>query len=222
MRFRNRDEAGRILAKRLDEYRGRKPLVLAIPRGAITMARVIAEALHGDLDVVLVHKLRAPFQPELAVGAIDEAGHVYREGAHVEASEEDLAREIGFQQDVLRRRRVLYTAGRDPISPAGRIVIVVDDGIATGSSALAAVRAVRRHGPARLVVATAVAPPEAIRKVAEEADEVVCLHTTPAFFAVGQFFDDFSPVPDETVVEILRMARAAGDRDPVGAAASAE
>lgn len=207
MRFKNREEAGRLLAERLADYRGRNPLVLGIPRGAIPMARIVADALTGDLDVVLVHKLRAPFQPELAVGAIDEAGNVFYHDVGVAIGEEELAQEIAFQRDVLRQRRLRYTGAGHPIPATGRIAIVVDDGIATGSSMLAAVRAVRQQKPAKLVVAAAVAPPESVRIVAAEADEVVCLQTPRLFAAVGEFFEDFSTVSDETVAQILEQFR---------------
>ncbi len=207
MRFKNRVEAGGLLAERLSQYRGRHPLVLGIPRGAVPMAKVIADALQGDLDVVLVHKLRAPFQPELAIGAIDESGNIYHHEVGVEIPAEDLAREVSTQQKVLRQRRLSYTRARGPLSATGRIVIIVDDGIATGSSVLAAIHAVRRQKPEKLIVATAVAPPDSLNRVAAEADEVVCLHASEEFYAVGQFFDDFSTVLDETVVEVLGRAQ---------------
>ena len=206
MRFRNREEAARLLAERLSHYRGLNPLVLGIPRGAVPMAKIVAEALQGDLDVVLVHKLRSPFQPELAVGAVDEGGHVYRPETAIDVSAEGLGREIEVQRELLSRRRRMYTRARGPISAAGRIAIIVDDGIATGSTVVAAIRAVRAQQPKKVVVATAVAPPETLRRVSGEADEVVCLHTPHLFFAVGEFFDDFSTVTDDTVVELLRQA----------------
>jgi predicted phosphoribosyltransferase len=207
MRFKNREEAGRLLADRLSQYRGRHPLVLGIPRGAVPMAKIIADALQGDLDVVLVHKLRAPFQPELAIGAIDEAGNIYRCAVGVEIPAEDVALEVRTQLEVLRQRRLSYTRARGPLSATGRIAIIVDDGIATGSSMLAAIRAMRRQKPEKLIVATAVAPPESLSRVTAESDEVVCLYTSEEFYAVGQFFDDFSTVCDQDVVEILGQAQ---------------
>jgi predicted phosphoribosyltransferase len=206
MRFVNREQAAQQLAERLSAYKGRNPLVLAIPRGAVPMAKIIAEALQGDLDVVLVHKLRAPFQPELAIGAIDEAGHVYRHDVGVDVSAADLAREVDAQRDLLRRRRAIYTHARPHTPATGRIAIIVDDGIATGSSVLAAIRAVRRQDPARIVVATAVAPLDSLRRIGGEADEVVCLLTPRVFFAVGEFFENFSSVSDETVAQLLAEA----------------
>jgi len=134
MRFRNREEAAALLADRLAAYRGGRPLVLGVPRGAVPMARIIADALGGDLDVVLVRKLRAPGQPELAIGAVDETGRVLK-GAYFDvASHEYIREEIRAQQEILRKRRELYTEAQEAVNPAGRIVIVGDDGIATGSS----------------------------------------------------------------------------------------
>jgi putative phosphoribosyl transferase len=207
MHFRDRDDAARQLADKLAHYRGQRPLVLGVPRGAVPMAAIIAEALEGDLDVVLVHKLRTPFQPELAMGAVDEGGEVlrYDTGAHV--SEEDVAREVAEQRAVLRRRREAYTGEGGPTSAAGRVVIIMDDGIATGSSMLAAIHTIRRQKPARVVVATAVAPPDTLRRVSAEADEMVCLHSPREFWAVGQFFDDFGEVSDDDVVRTLEEAR---------------
>lgn len=203
MRFKNREEAARQLVERLAPYRSQHPLVLGVPRGAVPMARVIADALHGDLDVVLVRKLRAPGQPELAIGAIDEAGHVLP-GAYFDmASEAYRHEEIHTQQEILRRRRELYGAGRGAVDPAGRIVIIVDDGIATGSSMLAAIGAIRAKGPRKIIVAVGVAPPDTLARLRGDADEVVCLHAPASFYAVGQFFEDFSEVTDDMVVAAL-------------------
>lgn len=209
MPFVNRDEAARRLADRLAGYRGSNPLVLAVPRGAVPMGAIIAEALEGELDVALVQKLRAPQQRELAIGSVDETGEVYLapEARAVGATEEYLAAETEMRLDDLKRRRREYTPIHPPIDPAGRLVIIVDDGIATGASMRAAVALVRRKRPARLVVATAVAPPDTVASLQAEADEIVCLETPRDFLAVGAFFQDFSPVSDETVADILRGAR---------------
>jgi len=212
MRFKNREEAARLLASRLVAYKGRNPLVLGVPRGAVPMARIIAAALDGELDVALVRKLRAPFQPELAIGAIDEAGTVLR-GKYFdleEVPEEYLREEIRTQSEILRRRRALYTGAHTPSDPADRIVVIVDDGIATGSSMLAAIRSVRTRRPAKIVVAIGVAPPESLAEISKEADEVVCLAAPVDFYAVGQFFEDFSEVTDEMVVAALEGAAAPG------------
>lgn len=214
MRFRTREEAARLLAERLAPYRGQHPLVLGVPRGAVPMARLIADALGGDLDVVLVRKLGAPGQPELAIGAVDEDGTVFRGTYFSEAPPEYVRHEVRTQLEVLRRRRAEYSQVHSAIDPAGRIVILVDDGLATGSSMLAAIRSVRARKPRTLVLAVAVAPPETLARMEGEVDEVVCLHAPDEFFAVGQFFDDFSEVTDEMVVAAL--ARPVPSSRPAG------
>ena len=169
------------------------------------MAATIADALGGDLDVVLVHKLRAPYQPELAVGAIDESGRVYLApfARQLGISDDELEVEKQEQLTLLRRRRATYASWRPPIDPNGRTVILVDEGLATGSTAIAAVRAVRAQGAARVVMAIGVAPPETLQMLQRAADEVVCLHSPEAFGAVGAFFDDFSEVTDDEVIACL-------------------
>jgi predicted phosphoribosyltransferase len=206
VRFRNRHEAAVLLAGRLEHYRGQHPLVLGIPRGGVPMAATIARAIGGDLDVVLVHKLRAPYQPELAIGAIDESGRVYLApfARHLGVSDQELEAEKEAELTLLRRRRVSYAASRPPIDPAGRVVILVDEGLATGSTAIAAVRAVRAQGAARIIVAIGVAPPETLSMLERAADEVVCLHSPAVFGAVGAFFDDFSEVTDDEVIACLK------------------
>jgi predicted phosphoribosyltransferase len=205
MRFRNREEAASLLAERLDQYRGQRPLVLGIPRGGVPMAAVVARRLEGDLDVMLVHKLRAPFQPELAVGSIDESGRVYLApfAEDMAIDERALDVEKRAQLATLRQRRQRYTAARAPLDPAGRTVILVDDGLATGSTAIAAVRSARAQRAGRIVVAVGIAPPATLSRLRSEADEVVCLYAPPAFGAVGEFFADFSEVTDDDVVGLL-------------------
>lgn len=212
MRFRDRFQAARLLADTLSRYRGRHPLVLAIPRGAVPMGQVLAEALGGELDVALVRKLCAPGNPELAVGSIDESGTVYLDpdGAGL-VSAEFLRQEAARQLEVLRRRRRTYAPIRPPLSPTGRVAIVLDDGIATGSTMVAALRAVRARRPARLVAAAAVAPARAVAALEAECDEVACLSVPGHFLGVGQFFEDFGQVSDEEVARILAEA---GRRPP--------
>lgn len=207
MRFKNREEAATLLAGRLAGYRGQHPLVLGVPRGAVPMARIIADALGGDLDVVLVRKLRAPGQAELAIGAVDEGGAVLK-GRYFElASDEYVREEVRTQQEILRKRRELYTRAQKAMDPAGRIVVIVDDGIATGSSMLSAIRSVRSRRPAKIVIAIGVAPPVLLASLRAEADVVVCLLSPEDFYAVGQFFADFSQVTDEMVVGALARPR---------------
>jgi predicted phosphoribosyltransferase len=205
MLFQNREHAARLLARRLSAfYKNKNPLVLAIPRGALAMARIIADSLGGELDVVLVHKLGAPGQPELAIGAIDEAGDVFLSGYGLDIDPAYLEAEKRAQLKVLQERRARYTPNRGPIDSHDRIVIVVDDGIATGSTMTAALRAVRRQEPKTLVGAVAVASPSAARAMAREADAIVCLSVPADFYAVGQFFKDFSQVTDDEAIAIMQ------------------
>jgi predicted phosphoribosyltransferase len=210
MRFRSREHAAQLLAERLSaEYKNKNPLVLGIPRGALPMAEIIASHLGGELDVVLVHKLSHPDQPEFAIGAIDESGNAYLAEWAADLPGPFLEEEKQRQLALLRRRRAQYTPLRPPIDPRGRTVIVVDDGIATGSTMIAALRAVRAKKPKKLLCAVAVASPEAARSMSREADALVCLTVPAEFFAVGQFFDDFTQVTDEDVVTILQRHKAA-------------
>jgi predicted phosphoribosyltransferase len=205
MIFENRAHAARLLGQKLSaHYQNRNALVLAIPRGAVPMAKIIADALSGELDVVLVRKLRAPGQPELAIGAIDEVGRAFLSDYGFEVDGAYLEAEKQAQLEALRQQRIKYTPWRQPIDPQGRIVIVVDDGIATGSTMTAALRAIRHQKPEKVVATVAVASSHAARAMAREADDVVCLEVTDDFYAVGQFFDDFSQVTDDDVIAILR------------------
>jgi putative phosphoribosyl transferase len=205
MAFEDRIDAAKQLVRALEKYRGRNPLVLAIPRGAVPMGRLIAKELEGELDVVLVRKLGAPGNPEFAVGAVDESGweYVADYAAEVGASPTYLAEETATQLATMRSRRALYTPARAPIDPAGRIVIVIDDGLATGATMIAALHSVRARHPARLVCAVPVAAPESLEKVRPLADEVVCLDAPFFFHAVGQFYRTFGQVEDREVVAAL-------------------
>lgn len=204
--FRDRLEAASQLADSLQAYQGQKPLVLAIPRGAVPMAKLIAERLGGDFDVVLVRKLRAPWQPELAVGSVDESGWTYIApfAASMGADDKHLAEEKRKQLETIRQRRAQYTPLRPHIDPAGRTVIVIDDGLATGATMIAALHGLRQQQPAKLVCAVPVAPPDTLVKVRELADEVVCLQAPEFFQAVGQFYRHFPQVEDEEVIALLK------------------
>lgn len=203
--FRDRQDAANKLAQALDCYRGRHPLVLAIPRGAVPMGKIVAKALDGELDVVLVRKLRAPGNPEFAIGSVDETGWTYLSGYASQMPGKYLEDEKAAQIEVMRERRASYTPIRAPIDPAGRIVIVIDDGLATGSTMIAALHALRAKHPEKLVCAVPVAPADTLEKIAPYADEVVCLETPDPFYAVGQFYQSFTQVEDEEVIELLRQ-----------------
>lgn len=208
MFFLDRLDAGRQLAAALSHHRASHPLVLAIPRGAVPMAATVAHALGGELDIVLVRKLPAPDSDEFAVGAVDESGWVYvaPHAADAGADAAHLARVQREQLAEIARRRAAYTPGRAPIEARGRTVIVVDDGLATGATMLAALHAVRQRAPARLVCAVPVASPSGLDLVWPAADELVCLHAPANFRAVSPCYGDFPQLDDAAVARALAAA----------------
>jgi predicted phosphoribosyltransferase len=214
--FADRIDAAEQLAQHLQAYRGRHPLILAIPRGAVPMGKVLAERLDGELDVVLVRKLGAPFNPEFAIDAIDESGWTYLSTAAdaIGASRQTIERIKDQQLTALKERRARYTPYALPVDPRGRIAIVVDDGLATGATMIAALHAVRAKGPVELVCAVPVAAADSLQAVKALADKVVCLQVPEYFDAVSQFYRDFSAVEDADVMHILAsMRRSAPSRE---------
>lgn len=209
MRFRNRTDAGQQLARELATLDLTDPLVLGIPRGGIVIAAEIARALPAQLDVVLSRKLPTPGQPELALGAISEDGHV--------VINQDVARMVRFsdaeleairqhEADEIARRRQLFRGGQ-PLAPVeGRSVIVTDDGIATGATMIAALQDLRERNPRELILAVPVAATSRLAEVSRWADRTVCLYDNDDFYAVGQFYDDFDQVEDSEAAALLRRS----------------
>ena len=213
--FDDRTEAGRLLATELARFASERPVVLALPRGGVPIGFEIARALDAPLDLVLVRKIGAPFQPELAVGAVVNGSSpetvLNRDVLeHFQVEDSYIAEASRRQLEEIERRRQLYLAGRPKVEVAGRTAIVVDDGIATGATMEAALRATRRREPRRLVLATPVAPPETIDRLRPEVDEVVCLATPESFGAIGAFYRDFRQLCDEDVIRLLAEAAALG------------
>jgi predicted phosphoribosyltransferase len=211
MLFHDRAHAAHLLAAALTGYRDTNPLIVAIPRGAVPMAKIIADELDGELDIVMTRKLHAPGNSEFAIGAVDETGWTYlaHHAGQTGATREYIARQMSAEQQTMRRRRAQYTPGRGPLNAEGRIVIVVDDGLATGATMIAEPHSMRSRKPRRLICAVPVASPEAVERVRPYADSVVCLETTESFYAVSQFYRTFGQVEDDEVVALLRSTLAA-------------
>jgi len=211
--FKDRIEAGKRLALKFKGRELKKPLVAGIPRGGVITAAALAEEIGAELDVVLAKKLRAPFQAELGIGAVGENGEIIiNEGARraFGISNDYYQQEAARQMRELEERRLLYRKVRRRAEIFDRSVIVVDDGIATGSTVKAAVEVIRGQAPREIIVAVPVAAEESLEKVAQAADDVVCLHTDPQFFAVGQFYEKFEQTSDIEVVETLKRFRHGG------------
>lgn len=204
--FRNREEAGEELAQALaSESLDTRLVVLGIPRGGVPVAAKVAEALGAPLGVIVARKLGAPFQPELAIGAVAADGTLYvdrdiaeiagGDDAYIEKERSRQAREASIREARFNGARVGDVRGKT--------VVVVDDGIATGATAIAALRSLKARGAGRVVLAVPVGPPDTIRRLREEADEVICLYEEPSFFAVGQFYEEFGQVDDDEVARLL-------------------
>jgi putative phosphoribosyl transferase len=206
--FKNRSDAGRKLAARLVEFKDQRPVVLALPRGGVPVAAEVATALDAPLDLILVRKIGVPFQPELAMGAVADAGKP------LIVRNEDVIRLAGIDESdfdavcnrelaEIQRRRQRYLGDRKVTEVAGHTAIVVDDGIATGATTRAALRAVRMRNPKQLVLAVPVAPTDSLAVMGREADRVICLEDYSDFGAIGFYYSDFRQISDEQVIEIL-------------------
>jgi len=209
MPFKNRSDAGRKLAKALASYKEQQPVILALPRGGVTVAVEIAAALNAPLDLILVRKIGVPFQPELAMGAVVDGG------APIIVRNEDVIRLAGIDESEFKaicdtelaeidRRRQRYLGSRQRADINGHTAIVIDDGIATGATTRAALRATRMRDPKRLVLAVPVAPMSAVAELRSEADDVICLEDHEFFGAIGAYYADFNQVSDDEVIEVLK------------------
>lgn len=210
-RFTNRQQAGELLAERLRTYAGRGDvIVLALPRGGVPVGYAVAKALAVPLDILLVRKLGIPGHEEYAMGAIASGGLCVLQPELLEALEiprhvvEAVARR---QLREIARREKLYRGGRPPLDVHGRVVILVDDGVATGSTMLAAVHVLREGMPARVIVAVPAAPPDACQTLRPEVDEMICLQTPVPFYSVGSWYDDFQQTSDDEVKNLLDQAQ---------------
>jgi putative phosphoribosyl transferase len=203
--FRDRGEAGRLLARRLHGLKRRRPVVLGLPRGGMPVAAMVARALDAPLDVLVVRKLGCPWQPELGIGAIGEGVRILNDALvrALRLSSAEIAEVEARERAELERRVLRYRGDRPPVELQGRTVIVVDDGVATGSTARAALELVRRRGAGHVIVAVPVASTHAAHELASMADGVVCLERSEAFGAIGEFYDDFTQTSDEEVAAAL-------------------
>jgi predicted phosphoribosyltransferase len=209
MSFKDRSDAGRKLAKALAGYKDQEPMILALPRGGVPVAAEVATMLNAALDLILVRKVGVPFQPELAMGAVVDGG------APIIVRNDDVIGLAGIDESdfkaicdselaEIERRRQRYLGSRERVDISGRTAIVIDDGVATGATTRAALRATRMRNPKKLVLAVPVAPTDSLAALRSDADDVICLEDYEFFGAIGAYYADFSQVPDEEVIEMLK------------------
>lgn len=209
MFFEDRCQAGEKLAEKLSPYRGQQPLILAVPRGGVTVAKLIWEKLGGDLDLIITRKIGAPYQPELAIGAVTGDGFVMINEnivSRLNVSAEYIDKAAGEEQIEIQRRLEMYRGNRPLPDVDHRLVILVDDGVATGYTLLAALRSLKEKEPLKLILAVPVGPPDTFSKLEHEVDELVYLEAPPHFAAVGQFYRNFDQVSDAEVSAMLEKA----------------
>ncbi len=209
MSFKDRSEAGRKLAKALAAYKNQDPVILALPRGGVPVAAEVAAALHAPLDLVLVRKIGVPIQPELAMGAVVDGGApiIVRNEDVIKLAdidEADFKAICDSELAEIERRRQRYLGSRERVDVGGRTAIVIDDGIATGATTRAALRATRMRNPKKLVLAVPVAPTDSLAELRSDADEIVCLEDYEIFGAIGLYYKNFTQVADEEVIEMLK------------------
>jgi predicted phosphoribosyltransferase len=203
--FKDRTDAGRKLADALHAYRGEDVVVYALPRGGVVLGAEIARSLNAPLDLIIVRKIGHPYSPEYAIAAVAEDGHTVMNPIEVDSVDKPWFDEtVRNQQQEARRRRELYTRGHPPIPATDKIAILVDDGLATGLTMFAAVQEVQHAHPRRIIVAVPVAPPQTVEELKQVADDVVALHVTPDFGAIGAFYYRFGQVSDEEVIELMK------------------
>jgi predicted phosphoribosyltransferase len=204
--FKDRTEAGKILADALSGYKDKSPIVLAIPRGGVVVACEVAKALKAPIDLIIPRKIGAPGQPELAIGAATEDGTTILNQdilRYLRVSDNYIKDETKHQVEEIKRRMERYLGSRPRLSIEGKVVILVDDGVATGATIRAAIASIRKRNPALIVLAIPVGPLDTVEELRREADEVICLMTPEPFYAIGQFYRSFEQTSDEEVIQIL-------------------
>ncbi len=209
MFFEDRYQAGEKLAEKLSPYRGQQPLIFAVPRGGVTVAKVVWDSLGGELDLIITRKIGAPYQPELAIGAVTSDGFVMINesvASRLNVSGAYIDRAAGEEQIEIQRRLEMYRGNRPLPDVDNRLVILVDDGVATGYTILAALRGLKEKNPLKLILAVPVGPPDTFSMLENEVDELVYLEAPPHFAAVGQFYRNFNQVSDAEVSAMLEKA----------------